>query len=769
MYLLDLNDDIPRLSASIVMNADLRVSVSVNKTLVSVSQYKHLVPDCLTHMSQLVNLMALLKCWTTDVSSRPLSVTVDMAVNTLKIGLDNVDDDSAEHGRLSFAVEQLKLTATSKYARHYSPQTMVMSYLVHATSAAAYNAVLTSSLLCLPSVSTLNKVTKRLDCTSGLDNTGYLKLRVSKLAEQERTVVLIIDEIYVAKRVEYSGGDVQGLTADGTVASTLLCFMIKSLSSKYKDLVAMFPMCKLTAEKEHKCFKEVMATLHSISVRVVAVSVDNAAVNRKFYGDYLCNGSLSTHIIDSVTGQPIYLLFDPVHNLKNIYNNFLARKVFVCPPMAENLPDGCRAAFDDIIALHDLEATMPLKKAHRLTVSALHPKSVEKTSVQLAVSVFSESTRDALEFYSAKEGRTTWKGTAAFLSLIIKLWNVLNVKTRSKGRHKRDYTMDPVRSSFDWKLQFLREFAQFLEQWERSKMQGLSRETFLAVRHTCLSLADCASYLLDKLGFSYVLLGHLQSDAIESRFGWLRQMSGANYYVSMKQVLDSDRKIRAVSLLQFSGLSLQEIDAAIDNEMSDNDASEDTVADFIAGALTNDHWPSASDANIIFYVAGAMARSVVRCNKCEHCKEGLISTDTLTPLSYDESTDYSASTFLDDINRGGLSRPTEYTFMCALQCWRVFNIIKSSSDLTSKFLSATSHRSLFCKVMDRAVDEAGQTLLVDDNYCFKGHDLKTLVIRRFFNCIAKNLVRELTEKANPTSDQPSKKRKIAKLQSVADR
>lgn len=75
-----------------------------------------------------------------------------------------------------------------------------------------------------------------------------------------------------------------------------------------------------------------MATLHSISVRVVAVSVDNAAVNRKFYGDYLCNGSLSTHIIDSVTGQPIYLLFDPVHNLKNIYNNFLARKVFVCPP-----------------------------------------------------------------------------------------------------------------------------------------------------------------------------------------------------------------------------------------------------------------------------------------------------------------------------------------------------------------------------------------------------------------------------------------------------
>ena len=41
------------------------------------------------------------------------------------------------------------------------------------------------------------------------------------------------------------------------------------------------------------------------------------------------------------------------------------------------------------------------------------------------------------------------------------------------------------------------------------------------------------------------------------------KMSGANYYVSMRQVLDSDRRIRTVSLLKFSGISLTEIDSAI--------------------------------------------------------------------------------------------------------------------------------------------------------------------------------------------------------------
>lgn len=85
------------------------------------------------------------------------------------------------------------------------------------------------------------------------------------------------------------------------------------------------------------------------------------------------------------------------------------------------------------------------------------------------------------------------------------------------------------------------------------------------MKHSSLyvTLADCSSYLLDRKAFNYVILGHLQTDAIERRFGWLRQMSGANYYVSMRQVLESDRRIRAVSLLKFSGISLTEIDSAI--------------------------------------------------------------------------------------------------------------------------------------------------------------------------------------------------------------
>jgi len=148
--------------------------------------------------------------------------------------------------------------------------------------------------------------------------------------------------------------------------------------------------------------------------------------------------------------------------------------------------------------------------------------------------------------------------------------------------------MDPVRSSLDWKLDFLREFADFLQRWETSGKPGLSKETFLALRHTCLAIADCAAFLLDRRGFNYVLLGHLQSDAIESRFGWLRQLAGANYYISTRQVVEGDKKIRALSLVKFSHLSLGEIDQEMSAVSStiDQATSLDFTADCVADAIT---------------------------------------------------------------------------------------------------------------------------------------------------------------------------------------
>ena len=157
----------------------------------------------------------------------------------------------------------------------------------------------------------------------------------------------------------------------------------------------------------------------------------------------------------------------------------------------------------------------------------------------------------------------------------------------------------------------------------------------------------------------------------------------------------------------------------------------------------------------------------MRTTKCDSYKDLLVNPDTLQPINVDETLDYSASVFLDSVNRGGLTRPTEYTFLLCVHCWRVFEEIRSSLQLKAEFLGAGCQRLLFTKIIDRMTSSQPYgDGAVGDNYCMQGHDLKQLAVSRFFNCVAKNLVKQLTSTASNDGLQ-AKSRKVAKLQSAS--
>ena len=144
----------------------------------------------------------------------------------------------------------------------------------------------------------------------------------------------------------------------------------------------------------------------------------------------------------------------------------------------------------------------------------------------------------------------------------------------------------------------------------------------------------------------------------------------------------------------------------------------------------------------------------------------LINADAaLEPFEMDATLDYSSSVFLNSVNRGGLARPTDYTFLLCVHCWRVFEDIRESRDLMKQFLGAGCQRSLFSKIIDRlTANQLYGDEMIGDNFCVHGHDLKLLIVNRFFNCVAKNLVKELTNVASQHGQQ-TKRRKVAKLQS----
>ncbi|GFV53760.1 transposable element P transposase [Trichonephila clavipes] len=100
----------------------------------------------------------------------------------------------------------------------------------------------------------------------------------------------------------------------------------------------------------------------------------------------------------------------------------------------------------------------------------------------------------------------------------------------------------------DDRLTFFSKFVQWLDCWKnlkQNKREGcLSEETFFALRHTVNTIPELIKYLLTEQNFKYVLTGKFQTDRLEARFGQYRQMSGANYHVTVQEILQSENKLR---------------------------------------------------------------------------------------------------------------------------------------------------------------------------------------------------------------------------------
>ena len=77
----------------------------------------------------------------------------------------------------------------------------------------------------------------------------------------------------------------------------------------------------------------------------------------------------------------------------------------------------------------------------------------------------------------------------------------------------------------------------------------LTKDTYLSLSHTITTFVHLIHYLLTDCDMSYVHLGKFQTDNLKSRFGNYRQLSGSNYLVSVKEVLQSEKKLKVKSLL----------------------------------------------------------------------------------------------------------------------------------------------------------------------------------------------------------------------------
>ena len=98
-------------------------------------------------------------------------------------------------------------------------------------------------------------------------------------------------------------------------------------------------------------------------------------------------------------------------------------------------------------------------------------------------------------------------------------------------------------------------------------------------------------------------------------------------------------------------------------------------------------------------------------------------------------------------------------FQLCILCWRVFYEIKLNSDLRKEFLAFNNQRSVFRELMNIIALGDFSEYFFGKSHCTNGHDLISEISMRFFNCMCKNFVHDISV----ASSEKVVKRKIAKL------
>jgi hypothetical protein len=361
----------------------------------------------------------------------------------------------------------------------------------------------------------------------------------------------------------------------------------------------------------------------------------------------------------------------------------------------------------------------------------------------------------------------------------------MNVRTTSIGYKKRDAWKKPIRSVECEQVEFMNAFAAWFQEWDKSgeKKEKISRETFLCAIQTSTVVPSLARYLLDKEELSFLLLGKFNSDPIERRFGHYRQLAGANYFLSVRQFLEAEKTIRIRALVKYSKLTMREI---ADFGQSEN-AREQVVTEQVEKILSLiEDVPLELDLaddggeNVVYFVSGYIAKCLLNKVKCQLCVQLICESGAMPPLQFIDDAEnadvavQSRTRFLDQVNRGGLVKPSDLIFLYCLHAHELHKLIFGTEEIKNKFISSQFPRVVFAEVLKKKLECSDTTRNLVNVQCSQSHDFSkylTRVANTFCNCMLKNFVSEVNDKLHEAKKRISAEdiesangRKVRKLQ-----
>lgn len=738
------------------MNVTKELNVSViHKKVVLENLDNFKFPLKVSNINILFNIMSSLKMLSeTGVhNSDECKVICDVIIDLFKKLKDFIKSTSNDSyiKFIDFTSEQIYNMNVIKQHRRYSPDFLIFCSLLRSISPHCYKFLRNSNIFILPHESTVRRICAEFNVNpcNEQDNTNflsYIKQKFNFIEEKEKVISLMIDEIHLKPNFDYAGGKLFGMSHnDSSAASSAFVFMVQSFLSPYKDVAHILPVSSLTAEMFHTYIKKIMIGLENIGFKVISLVTDNNAINKKAVSLFSSPSKLCIRYENPACPERyFYYLFDSVHILKCLRNIWLNQKnLGTCMfyPNFETLLPFCTASFQALKKLHEIECNKLLKYGYGLSEKALAPTSFERQNVKLVLQVINNVVAEGLQLVGEVNNIPHHKETAEYIKILCKWWSVMNVKTLYKGEHKRDEFQKPFTPNFDTdQYKFLYHFVEWLEKWEGMKCTtgGLTKQTHLAITHTTKAMLALAEYCFESLNFDYFLPGKVQTDSLEDRFGSYRMLAGSNYNISIRQIYDTETKLRMQTILPLAlkSKSCGEFVLSFfqDKHWDEDQGSLDSDSLFKDFCITpEDIVSTQSSLPILTYISGYAAHKLITKLKCEQC---------CSTLSIDEALDINVNNeWISKLDRGGLKYPHPDVVCVSQFTYSVVNKLLSSS-YESNFISCQNHRYIVKSLILDALDE--NDIFVGMDEC-ENHDSMFLIkqlVWVFINILLNNFCKK---------------------------
>lgn len=423
----------------------------------------------------------------------------------------------------NFIISQVRAFSVHPRGMRWSATDKRLALNLYLKSPAAYRVL--RKYLQLPSKSTLKRSILGVAKAPGFCPVilQAVKNAAASMPDVQKMCILSFDEMHIKTQLQYlsASDSVVGLENFGQEhpprpgqkpATEALCFMVRSIAGKWKQLLGYFFSSSSTPSDILQALVfTALQHLAECGLKVVGVVCDQGPTNQKLFSQLGVSPERPFFVFGTST---VFALFDPPHLLKSVRNILSKYNI--------RFGGSKMAKWSAIEYFYSKDSQNVYKVAPKLTNQHINVKN--KMRVKYAAQVLSHSVAAGLcMIQTCSSSIDDYSGTAEFVEQMDELFDMLNSRSLS---HTKLFARAITATSTH--VAALETKQDFIRSWEVVTVEGRHASSPPCKRGWLITIAAVLQ-MWEQLrveGLSFLMTNRLNQDCLENSFSVIRQKGG---------------------------------------------------------------------------------------------------------------------------------------------------------------------------------------------------------------------------------------------------